>query len=218
MVFWQMIGRRVYDMRVYGSIRAELGQTQVRRATNKDISIVNARISMGRELVDFLEGTAPNVATGVVQILFSLVILYSFSGVLLASSFSAIFLMVLLYDLFDRRFFRLNKSLNEQHEQQVQSIQSRDPKQISAHFLGLRKFEVKISDTESFVYGLIFLVLLAMLAFNLWFAATGLGSSAGQIFSIVNYSYELIQAAVTVPMALQSWTRLSEITNRINSI
>ncbi len=105
MVFWQMIGGRVYDTRVYGSIRAELGQTQVRRASNQDISIINARISMGRELVDFLEETAPNVATGVVQILFSLVILYSFSGVLLASSFSAIFLMVLLYGLFDRRIF-----------------------------------------------------------------------------------------------------------------
>ncbi|MEM6915931.1 MAG: ABC transporter six-transmembrane domain-containing protein, partial [Verrucomicrobiota bacterium] len=80
----------------------------------------------------------------------------------------------------------------------------------------LRRHEVRLSDTESLVYGLVFLVLLSMLAFNLWFAAARSGFSAGEIFSIVTYSYEFLQSAVALPFALQTLTRLREITQRIN--
>ena len=73
-----------------------------------------------------------------------------------------------------------------------------------------------MSDAESVVYGLIFAVLLAMLGFNLWFGATKTGSSPGRIFAIVTYSLELLQSSVMLPAALQSLTRMNEITNRIN--
>lgn len=55
-----------------------------------------------------------------------------------------------------------------------------------------------------------------MLAFNLWFAATHLSASPGQIFSVVSYSLEFLQAAVMLPFALQALTQLNEITERIN--
>jgi hypothetical protein len=56
-----------------------------------------------------------------------------------------------------------------------------------------------------------------MLAFNLWFAATQSGATAGQIFSVVTYSFEFVQSVVVLPMVLQSLARLSEITERINA-
>jgi hypothetical protein len=40
--------------------------------------------------------------------------------------------------------------------------------------------------------------------------------SLGNIFSIVSYSWEFVEAAVTFPMALQGWSRLSEIIQRLN--
>ena len=73
-----------------------------------------------------------------------------------------------------------------------------------------------MSDTEALVYGLVFALLLAMLGFNLWFAATESGASPGQIFSIVTYSYEFMESAVILPATLQSLTRIAEITARIN--
>lgn len=56
-----------------------------------------------------------------------------------------------------------------------------------------------------------------MLAFNLWFAATQSGATAGQIFSVVTYSFEFVQSVVVLPMVLQSLARLSESTKRINA-
>ena len=55
-----------------------------------------------------------------------------------------------------------------------------------------------------------------MLAFTLWIATTQTHATPGEVFSVVVYSYEYIESAVTLPMILQSITRLSEITDRIN--
>jgi hypothetical protein len=80
----------------------------------------------------------------------------------------------------------------------------------------LRRIEVRISDTESIVYGAIFVVLLGLVVFNLWYATANLTITSGTIFSIVTYSWELVDAALAFPMALQGWSRLSEIMQRIN--
>lgn len=209
-------GRRVYDTRAYGTMRVELGKAQAERGKDDPVSVTNARVAMGREMVDFLEDTAPISMTALVQVLVSVGILLSFHNNLAIAAGGALVLMLAIYGLFTRRFFRLNGALNEVAERQVTTLEGRDPKSIAKHFLGLRRQEVRLSDTESLVYGLIFAVLLCMLAYNLWFAATQLGSTPGQIFSIVAYSQEFLQAAVQLPFALQSLTRLSEITARIN--
>lgn len=188
------------------------------RAGSVPVSTVNARVLMGRELVDFLETTVPKTMTAFVQVVASVIVLATFSVALAASSIGAAVLILAIYAVFARLFFRLNGALNAQTEKQVDVLTNAAPKAVAAHFLGLRRHEVRLSDAESLVYGLIFLVLLTMLAFNLWFGATQVGASPGQIFSIVTYSLEFLQAAVMLPIALQSWTRLREITLRINEV
>ena len=209
-------GRRIYDTRAYGTMRVELAKAQAERGKNDPISVTNARVAMGREMVDFLEDTAPNSMTALIQVLVAVGILLSFHGNLAISAGGALVLMLLIYGVFSPRFFRLNGALNHVAEGQVHALEGRDPKTIAKHFLGLRREEVRLSDTESIVYGLIFTVLLVMLAYNLWFSASQLGSSPGQIFSVVAYSQEFLQAAIQLPFALQSLTRIREITERIN--
>ena len=84
-------------------------------------------------------------------------------------------------------------------------------------FIALHGLEVQLSDTEAVLYGAIFIVLLSLILFNLWFAATELGTTVGTIFSIISYSWEFVDSALALPMTLQSWSRLSEIMRRLNS-
>ncbi len=210
-------GRRIYDTRAYGTMRVELGKALAARSADKDVSVLNARVLMVRELVDFLEREAPESMTALIQVFFSVGVLLAFHSTLAASAGLAALSTLIIYGLFARRFFKLNAHLNSQTEKQIGALESRDLSQIANHFIRLRKQEVRLSDTESLVYGLIFLILLTMLAFNLWFAATQSGASPGQIFSIITYSYEFVQSAVTLPLALQALTRIKEITARINS-
>lgn len=208
--------RRAYDTRVFGTVRVEMGKAQAARAANLPISTLNARLGMGRELADFLEADLPLAMTSFVQLIISLIVLYIFDPMLALAGASSVAIMLAIYSLSHVRFYRLNGQLNQQTEQQVGILETRKPQRLRTHLTRLRGIEVWISDTESIIYGGIFVVLLGLVVFNLWYATANLSITSGTIFSIVTYSWELVDAALAFPMALQGWSRLSEIMQRIN--
>lgn len=209
--------RRVYDTRAFGTIRVEVGKAQVDRSAGVPVSTLNARLAMGRELVDFLEQDVPAVMDSAVQLTVSFVVLFVFHPVLSYSALGAAVLMIALYSLFHGRFYRLNADHNQQTEQQVGILQTKLAEDVLSHLGKLRRIEVRLSDTEACVYGAIFAVLLGFILFNLWFATTHIDVTAGTIFAIVTYSWEFVESALILPATLQGWSRLSEIMNRINA-
>ncbi len=208
--------RRFYDTRAFGTIRVELGMAQVDRSGGIPVSTLNARLGMGRELVDFLEQDVPAIMNAVVQLTISFVVLFILHPVLSYAALGATLLMFALYSLFHGRFYRLNANHNQQTEQQVRILETKLTEGVLSHLSKLRRIEIRLSDTEACVYGAIFCVLLGFILVNLWFATTHIDATAGTIFTIVTYSWEFVDSALVLPVALQGWSRLSEIMKRIN--
>ena len=208
--------RRIYDTRAYGTIRVELGRELAKRSGHISVSSLNARLDMARELVDFLETEAPSLMNSLVQLVVSLVILFSFHPALSYSALIAAIVMIAIYGVFHGRFFRLNGEHNHQTEQQVGILETKSPHRLSSHLMRLRRIEVRISDTEAYVYGAIFAVMLGFIIVNLWLSATYVDTTVGVIFSIISYSWEFVESALVLPATLQGWSRLSEIIERIN--
>ncbi|MGB0661888.1 MAG: ABC transporter six-transmembrane domain-containing protein [Mangrovicoccus sp.] len=209
--------RRVYDTRAYGSIRVSFGMAQVTRAREVPASVLTARLGMGRELVAVLEEMLPMAMAGVVQLVIAVIILATFAPVLAAAAGIAAVGSVGIYTLFQGAFYRMNGNLNQQTEKQVQVLASRATRPVLAHLLRLRRYEVRLSDAEAALSGLIFLLLTGTILFNLWYATTALVLSTGAIFGIISYSWDFVEGALTLPTTLQNWTRLSEITRRLNA-
>lgn len=209
--------RRIYDTRIYGTIRVELGRELIAKSGRISISRQNARLGMGRELVDFLEEEVPTLMDSVIQVTVSLVILFLFHPMLAYAAIASAVLMVTIYAAFHGRFYRLNAAHNQQTENQVQVLETKSPGDVLVHLRKLRIIEIKLSDNEAYVYGAIFAVMTGFLIFNLWFAATNLATTTGTIFSIITYSWEFVESALVLPATLQGWSRLSEIMVRINS-
>jgi ABC transporter transmembrane region len=212
------VGRRIYDTRVYGSIRLHIGCTLMKRNADLHVSRRSARLDMSRELVNFLESEAPALITAFIQIAVSLSILWLFDYRLGVSSLLVVLGMVAVYFCFHQRFYRLNGQLNQNREMQVDIIGSANRGGIFRHLKLLRRQEVQISDTEALLYGSIFLLQIAFIVYNLNIGAHLPGVTAGEIFSIATYSWEYVEAALLLPVTLQVWTRLTEITSRINSV
>jgi len=210
------VARRLYDTRAYGTIRVELGKAQVARSAALPVSALNARLDMGRELVDFLEDTLPGAMAAAVQFAVSIAVLFAFAPELACAAGAAALAMAAVYALFHRRFFRLNGQLNQQTERQVGVLEKRAPMAALAHLRRLRRFEVQLSDAEAILYGAVFALLLGLILFNLWFAAAMITVTAGAVFSIVSYSWDFAEASLSLPVTLQTWSRLAEITARLN--
>ena len=129
---------------------------------------------------------------------------------------SAVAMMLAIYSRSHGRFYRLNGQLTQQTERQVGILEIRKPQSLSTHLTRFCRIEVRISNRESIVYAAIFVVFLRLVIFDLWYATVNLTITSGAIFLIVTYSWELDDAALSFPMALQGWSRLSEIMKRIN--
>ncbi len=211
------VSQRVCNTRAYGSIRVALGSQLNQRYPQLPVSARSARQDMARELVDFLELQVPELLTALVQITAALILLWLFHPWLARSAIIAAVVMVTIYGLSHRRFYRLNSNLNQQKEHQVHILTAGGGLAFAQHLRALRRHEVRLSDTEAVVYGLIYAGLMAFLLFNLWFATQLIAPSAGDIFSIVTYSTTFLKASIALPIALQAMTRLSEISARINS-
>ena len=208
--------RRAYDTRCYGTMRVQFGSEVVKRIADRPVSQVNARLDMSREMVDFLEAHVPELLTAVVQVIVSIAILWTFDSRLGISALAVFAAVSLLYALFHRRFYRLNSDLNTQTEQQVAILEQGKPASLLAHLERLRHHEVRLSDTEVFLYAGIFGGMFGFVLTNLWLASTIPAVTAGMIFAILSYSWELVESGITLPIVLQQWSRLSEIRERLN--
>ncbi|MBE3667464.1 ABC transporter permease [Vibrio navarrensis] len=210
------VARRFYDTRVYGSIRVKLANLVERNLRDLPISAKDARLTMSRELVDFLEKDLPSLLTAVVQLVATLVILSTFHvSLALCMLFSGL-LMLVIYGAFHRTFTQLNGQFNDQVEQQVKLLSGVRLSALRGHFERLKQCEIKLSDTEAVVYGLIFMTLFGAVIVNLWMVSLLVEPSAGQVFSIVTYSLEFVETAVMLPITLQTLSRLTEISQRLN--
>ena len=212
------VGARLYDTRAYGTMRVHFGAELVNRIREQPISRVNARLDMSREMVDFLEEHVPELLTSIVQVVVSIAILWSFDVRLGLSGLCAVVGLAVVYGLFHRRFYRLNAELNRQTEKQVSILEQRRHEPLFTHLVKLRRREVRLSDTEAFLYGAIFAGMFGFILANLWFATTIEAITAGMIFVILSYTWELVDSGAALPAVLQQWTRLSEIRERINSV
>lgn len=210
------VGRRIYDTRAYGTMRVWFGSELVRRIGERQTSLVNARLDMSREMVDFLEEHIPELLTAIVQIVISIIILWFYDAQLGVSALCLIVLLCIIYGLFHKRFYLLNSDLNAQKEQQVKVLEERQHKSLLSHLNYLRRHEIRLSDTEAILYGVIFAGMFAFILTNLWLASTIPAVTAGIIFAILSYSWALVESGVALPMVLQQWSRLSEIRERLN--
>ncbi len=208
--------RRIYDTRCYGTMRVLFGTELVRRMRDRPVSEVNARLDMGREVVDFLESHAPELLTSAIQVVVGIAVLWTFDSRLGASGLAIMAGLAAIYALFHQAFHSLNGDLNTQAEQQVSVLERKHPASLSEHLNHLRRHEVRLSDTEALLYAALFIGIFAFVLTNMWIASTMATVTAGTIFTILSYSWELAEAGMTMPKSLQQWSRLNEIRDRLN--
>ncbi len=208
--------RRIYDTRAYGGIRVEIGMQAASQLRHQPITTQNARLTMSREIVDFLEEDLPPLLTAVIQLIVAIVVLSNFNYRLGLGAIVTGVLMLLIYSAFHQAFIRLNAKLNTQMERQVNVLSCLPLSGLRIHLDKLKHREINLSDTESIVYGLIFLLLFGFVVINLLLTTQLLTPSAGALFSIVTYSLEFVEAAILLPITLQTLSRLSEINQRLN--
>lgn len=220
-IAWLIIGtiRHMYDTRTYSAIYTSLVTRLVsRRVGSSEVSKLSAHSTLVREFTDFLEYDLNYVIEACYNLLGSLVLLYFYDkNVVLLCLLVLVPVMIVSY-YYGKRMRRYTRLKNDELEQQVSIISSRNTTQIKQHYQNLRRWQIKVSDMEAWNFGLMEAIAVVVLVLALLIsvqATPGTVLLAGSIIGIYNYILKFVNGLDTIPYMVQRIASLKDILQRI---
>jgi len=209
-------GRRFYDTRVYARIYKKLASKIINEDKKSSESVLSARVHMFEEMIWFLEKSLPELITGMVILLGTMVILYSFSMPIFLGCLAALSLIILVFGITSSKTMRYNRNYNDMMEDQVAVIKNRDPIRVQNYVRNLMRWTVKLSDLETINFSVTWIGMIALLIYSVHDSITSGEIHYGAVTTVVMYVFSFIENAEYMPQYYQQWIRLKEISNRLS--
>ncbi len=209
------VGRRFFDSRYYAKVYQEIGSKLISELKEYDTSTKSARLTMIKELVEFLEFSLPELINAVITLLGGIVIIATlnlniFLGTLLTTS-----LILFIYWISSAKTLRFNKASNDEQEKQVEVVCEHNETGLRDHLGKIMNWNIKLSDLEAVNFSLTWLILMAFLMVSIVISVDGQLIENGILFSLIMYVFQYMEGVINIPFFYQTWLRLKEITNRI---
>ena len=209
------IARRVVDSRAYARIYAQLGEELVGRQSESSTSTKTARLGMLREIVEFFENSLPELITSVLQLAGTILILSTLNLPIFGGCVAVVGVTVAVYALTGRLTTRYNRRLNDEHERQVDAVESGDAVRVGRHIRDMMRWNIKLSDLEAANFGIVWLFMIGLLVYSIE-AAAEKTVAYGTVFAIVMYVFQFMESIASLPLYYQQWLRLREISGRLD--
>lgn len=211
--------RRFYDSRIYAGIYEELGSKVITEDTESTTSILTARVNMFKELVEFFENTFPELFHSAINLIGTVVILYSFSLNIFLGCLLLVVLIVLVFGVTTKRTISYNHHYNNALEEQVNVIEKREPQKVRLYMKDLMRWNIKLSDLETINFSIIWLGMIGLLIYSIVETVNG-GEHVvqyGAVLSVVMYVFQFAEGSLAIPEHYQEWLRLNEISSRLKN-
>ena len=211
--------RRFYDSRVYARIYEELGAQVINNDSASSTSILTARVNMLEELVDFFENTFPQLFHSIINLVGTIIILYSFSLNIFFGCLALAILTVIVFGLTSQRTISYNRHYNNALEEQVDVIEKRQPEKVKYYMRDLMRWNIKLSDIETINFSIVWLAVVALFLYSIFdmiqYSASPI--EYGAVLSVVMYVFQYADGLIEVPVNYQEWLRLREISSRLST-
>lgn len=210
--------RRVYDTRAYSRIYRIVAPEMVANEQQKDSSVskIIARTSLLDEIVDFLEWSVPAVVGAAVYLIAILVIIANLNLNVFFASLALLLLVLTVYAMTGKINFKLNENYNDQLENEVNVLETRDHGLIKNYYRVLMQWNIKLADLGTFNYLMVMLGTTALLVYTPVAVIRGGIEYYGLVFSAVLYVFEFIAALIELPDHIEQVIRLNEISSRLS--
>ncbi len=218
---WLIIGtiRQFYDTRTYTAIYTDIVLRFLKHHIKKeDVSVLSARSVLAREFTEFMEYDIVYIVEAVYNILGSLFMLYFYEPSVLGICAAVLIPVLIISRRYGRSMSRITKQRNDELENQVDIISSRNEATILAHYDKLRAWQIRLSDKQAWNFGFMEITVMIVLGAALLLSheqTQGEGMWAGDIVGIYSYILKFLSGLDTIPYAVEKFATLRDITRRI---
>lgn len=209
--------RQRLDTRVFMGLYARIAShiVALEQDRGQTISTVSARVEMVRDMVGFFEKEVPAILHNVVAIVGSLAMLFFYDTDAGWIAMAVLLPMALVNAWYWRKALRLNQGINNEIEREVAAIESARPFAIVRHFRLLRRWRVKLSDTESWTWAVTELATIVALVFILIDFTQSPAFTAGAIYAVLAYVYDYLEGLNHTPTLVNYLARLKDVRARL---
>lgn len=173
---------------------------------------------MLKELVEFLENQLPELMNSVIGLVGTVVILYALDRQIFLGCLAVLLLITLVFWATGKLTTTLNHHYNNAMEAQVTAIEQRGIQPIRGFMASLMRWNIKLSDLETLIFGIIWLGMTLLIVFSVVEAVGEVAIKAGAVMAIVMYVFQFAEGAGMLPLYFQQFLRLQEISKRLKNI
>lgn len=206
--------RRVYDSRAYAKVYVKMSEELAARQSSVGTSAKTARLGMLGEVVEFFENSLPTLVSSVLGLVGTVAILSALSLPIFAGCMIVVGATVAVYGSTGRFTMRWNEAYNNEYERRVEVVESGSPARIARHVRRMMRWNVKLSDLEAANFGVLWVLMVGLLAYSVRATATDTVEYGG-VVAVVMYVFEFMESVVMLPLFYQQWLRLREIVGRL---
>jgi hypothetical protein len=208
--------RQMVDTRVFTAIYADLATRLVlgQRGDGVDVSSVAARSALSREVVDFLEHSAPLAMRSLYSLVGAAAMLAFYDRMLVLLCLMLVLPVGVFNSFYARITLRFGARLHDELEREVDVIGRCTPDDVRDHYGRLAHWRIKLSDWEAINTGVSEIFVLGLMAASL-VRSCGMPGAAGSIFGVFRYTMMFVMGLDGVPMIVQQASRLRDIGRRI---
>jgi len=209
------VGRRFFDSRHYAKVYEEIGSDLICKSRKQDTSTKSARLSMIKELIEFLEFSLPELVNALISLIGVIVIIATLNLNIFLGALISTLLIVITYWISSSKTIYLNKGANDEQEKQVEVIAAKSKNGLKNHLHEMMRWNIRLSDLEAINFSVTWLVLMAFLVVSIVISVDSQLIQYGILFSLIMYVFQYMESVVNIPFFFQNWLRLKEITKRI---
>ncbi|MFM8821649.1 MAG: ABC transporter six-transmembrane domain-containing protein [Phenylobacterium sp.] len=206
--------RRLYDTRVFAA--AELRLAEGIALAPSPASIRVARLRQVHELVQTYERSVPEALSALVAGAGSLAISFWYDWRVGAAALVVALILLGIDRIYARRMNRLNRSLNDRTDQDLDVLRSEDAERVRSHLEAWRRLRVARSDSEIGVYAVNWLFLLVMILGVLVLIAQP-DASPGTVFAQMSYVLAFATSWERLPVITERLAQARDVTRRLAS-
>lgn len=182
---------------------------------DRSVSSISARSKLMTEFVEFLENVMPELLDSVIAIVGIAIVIATLNLKVFFACMALLLIVIFIYVLTGQKNYNLNKGYNDELEQQVAAISSKNKATSFKHFNALMRWNIALSDLETANYFIIFCGVITLFIYTPLTVINDGVLAYGLVFSILMYVFDYIERLVSMPLYIQQVIRLREISQRM---
>jgi ABC-type multidrug transport system fused ATPase/permease subunit len=219
---WQGIAtlRKILDTiaftKVYNQVSLET--IEHHKLEGIEVSKINARIELLKQVVTFFEVDLPFMMNSIVSIFGAAILLYFYNPTLLFICLIIIIPSFIINYFFGKKMINATKNVNDQYEKQIDVITNEDLDGIKRYFEQVRRFNIRKSSLEAYNFGLLEIFAFLMIVVSIYVICKTPNVNYGDIVASYGIILRFAYGFDFIPHITERLATMRDIQNRLEEV